>query len=75
MTPTYPIELQLARTGPNTYTGSYSYNGGSSWTEVGVPVTVATSAAAPNQDVGIFSASGNASTTAEAEFSNFAVSG
>ena len=75
VTPTYPIELQLARTGPNTYTGSYSYNGGSSWTEVGVPVTVATSAAAPNQDVGIFSASGNASTTAEAEFSNFAVSG
>jgi hypothetical protein len=66
---TYPVQLRLVRSG-TTYAGSYSADGGASWTTVG---TVVAGGQAAAQDAGVFQSSGSA-TSAQAEFDAFSVS-
>jgi alpha-galactosidase len=68
----FPVTLRLVRTG-RTYTGYYSTDGGVTWAAVAT-VTVAASAAAGNQDVGAFHASGLPMWTTTATFSDLSVS-
>ena len=65
------VELRLVRSG-GTVTGSYSIDGGSTWTTVATatPAAAATGAA---MDVGVFHSSGVAGWQTEAQFAGFAV--
>jgi hypothetical protein len=75
VTPDAPVWLQLARTGTNTYSGSYSTSSAQGpWNTV-ASVTVAPSASANSQDVGLFAASASAGAPALASFSGFTVTG
>jgi Alpha galactosidase A/Alpha galactosidase C-terminal beta sandwich domain/NPCBM-associated, NEW3 domain of alpha-galactosidase len=67
---TYPVQLRLVRSG-TTYTGSYSTNGGATWTTVG---TVAAAGQAVPQDAGVFQSSGSATSPALATFDGLSVS-
>ena len=67
-----PVTLRLVRSG-NIYTGYFSTDGGVTWAPVDT-VTVAPSAAAGTQDVGVFHASGLPTWTTTATFSGFSVS-
>jgi alpha-galactosidase len=66
-----PVVLRLARSG-STYTGYYSTDGGVTFAPVDT-VTVAASASAGNQDVGVFHASGLTTWTTTATFTGFGV--
>lgn len=66
------VSLRLVRSGA-TYTGYYSANRGQTWLPVAT-VTVAPSAAAARQDVGLFHASGLSTWTTTATFLDFGVS-
>jgi alpha-galactosidase len=66
-----PVGLRLVRRG-HTYTGYYSTDGGKTWNPVGT-ATVAASASAGRQDVGVFHASGLPTWTTTAMFKNFSV--
>ncbi len=66
-----PVALRLVRSG-NTYTGSYSTDLGLSWSLVDT-VTLAPAASAPQQDVGIFHASGLPTWTTTATFRDLLV--
>jgi alpha-galactosidase len=68
---TDPVGLKLVRSGTS-YSGYYSTNGGSIWTQVGSTVTVSNATA--TQDAGTFQASGSTGTSAEADFGAFSVS-
>ena len=68
---TLPVRLRLVRSG-STYTGYYSTDG-STWTLVAT-ATVADTAAAATQDVGVFQTSGSATAPAEVDFSNLSTS-
>jgi alpha-galactosidase len=67
-----PVTLRLVRSG-NIYTGYFSTDGGVTWGAVDT-VNVAASAAAGNQDVGVFHASGLPTWTTTATFSDLSVS-
>jgi hypothetical protein len=67
------VWLQLARTGTNTYTGSYSTTSASGpWTAVD---SVTTQNAAATQDVGLFASSGAVAAPVTAAFSGFTITG
>ncbi|MBV9607332.1 MAG: alpha-galactosidase [Solirubrobacterales bacterium] len=66
-----PVTLRLVRDGA-TYAGYYSTNWGISWSPVDT-VTVAGAAAAAQQDVGVFHASGLSTWTTTATFSDLTV--
>ncbi len=63
-----PVTLRLVRSG-STYTGYYSTNRGVTWSLVDT-VTVASTASAGNQDVGVFHASGLSTWTTTATFTD-----
>ncbi|MFG2376486.1 putative Ig domain-containing protein [Streptomyces sp. NPDC048504] len=69
-TTAYPTWLRLVRTGTS-YTGSYSTDGGSTWTKVG---TATVSSAAATQDAGVFTTTHSSGVAGEADFSEFTVS-
>jgi hypothetical protein len=64
-----PVTLRLVRTDTSGYTGSYSTDGGTTWTTLGT-VTVAGQNAA--QDVGVFQSAGS-STPALAQFTGLTI--
>ncbi|HUA03403.1 MAG TPA: NEW3 domain-containing protein [Solirubrobacteraceae bacterium] len=64
-----PVGLRLVRRG-HVYTGYYSTDRGKTWNPVGT-VTVAASASAGRQDVGVFHSSGLSTWTTTASFTNF----
>ncbi|MCW2797854.1 NEW3 domain-containing protein [Nocardioides sp.] len=66
---TYPVQLRLARS-DTSYVGSYSTDGGTTWTTVG---TVTASGQATTQDAGVFQSAGSG-TPALAQFDGFGVS-
>ncbi len=66
-----PVGLRLVRRG-SVYAGYYSTDRGKTWNPVGT-VTVASSASAAKQDVGVFHASGLSTWTTTASFTNFRV--
>ncbi|MFT4082676.1 MAG: glycoside hydrolase family 27 protein [Nocardioides sp.] len=66
------IKLRLVRSGTD-YTGSYSTDGGSTWTTVGT-ATLTSAAAAASQDAGVFHSSGVARTATLAKFKALNVS-
>lgn len=70
---TLPVTLKLVRDG-SSYTGYYSTDGGTTWVQVAV-TTVAASASAATQDVGIYHDSGTAEVPTEADFTGFSVNG
>jgi alpha-galactosidase len=67
----YPIQLRLVRDGAS-YTGYWSTDG-TTWNTVAT-ATVAASAAAATQDVGLFHTSGDPTTRTEADFTGLTVS-
>lgn len=72
-TPGAGVWLQLVRTGPDTYDGSYSTTSATGpWTLVG---SASTANAATAQDAGLFASSGAAYTPSTAGFSGFTVTG
>jgi hypothetical protein len=66
----FPVTLRLARSG-STYVGSYSTNGGSTWTTVG---TVTANGQGAAQDAGVFQSAGSATTPSLATFTDLSVS-
>jgi len=66
----YPVTLRLARNG-STYVGSYSTNGGSTWTAAATVIANGQGAA---QDAGVFQSAGSATTPALATFTSLSVS-
>ena len=66
---TYPVRLKLERNG-TIYVGSYSIDGGTTWTQVG---SVTANGQAKAQDAGVFQSAGSATTASLAEFSALAV--
>lgn len=71
---TDPVMLKLVRSATNgtTYTGYYSTDGGSTWIEVGTPITITSGDQRATQNAGMFQTSG-AATPAEADFGGFSV--
>jgi alpha-galactosidase len=67
-----PVALRLVRNGA-TYTGYYSTNRGATWAPVDT-VTVAGAAAAPQQDVGVFHASGLSTWPTTSSFTELSIS-
>jgi hypothetical protein len=66
--------LQLARTGTDTYTGSYAASPTGPWTTVGT-ATVTPAVADALQDAGMFASSGAAGIADEADFAGFVITG
>ena len=68
----YPVELKLVRSGTS-YTGYYSTDSGTTWTEVAT-ATLPSAAAAATQDAALFHTSGSALAATDAEFTGLSVS-
>jgi hypothetical protein len=66
-----PVVLRLARAGA-AYTGSYSTDGGTTWTTVGT-ATLPAAGSAEVQDAAIYHSSGVAGLSTEATFTGFTV--
>jgi hypothetical protein len=64
------VTLRLVRNG-STYVGSYSTNGGSTWTAAATVIANGQGAA---QDAGVFQSAGSATTPALATFTSLSVS-
>jgi alpha-galactosidase len=66
-----PVTLRLARAGTS-YVGSYSTDGGRTWTTAGTADVTPPASVGP-QDVGVFHASGVAGWDTQADFTNFSI--
>jgi hypothetical protein len=65
-----PVLLRLTRSGASSYTGTYSTDGGTTWTIVG---TVTANGQSDVQDAGVFQSSGSTTTAALATFTDLDV--